>query len=57
MRTGHEGLALAAVPLGRKNVLIVQEAGLVPGAAWTTAENLVSTSEFNPQTVQPIASR
>jgi hypothetical protein len=57
MITSHEGLALAPLPLKRNNVPIVQKAGLAPGAAWITAENLVPTPEFNPQTFQPIASQ
>jgi hypothetical protein len=38
-------------------VPIVQEAGWAPGPVWTCAENLAPPPGFNPQTVQPVASR
>jgi hypothetical protein len=41
------------LPPGKDPVPIVQEAGWAPGPVWT-AENL-APSEFDPQTVQPVA--
>ena len=38
-------------------VPIVQEAGWAPGPVWTSAENLSPPPGFDPQTVQPVASR
>jgi len=40
----------------REMVPLVQEAGLAPGTVWTDVENPAPT-EFDPLTVQPIASR
>jgi hypothetical protein len=53
------GVSVTPQPLftpGKDPVPIVQEAGWVPGPVWTGTENL-APSEFNPQTVQPVASR
>ena len=41
---------------GEDPVLIVQEAGWVPGSVWTNAENLAPPG-FDPRTIQPVASR
>ena len=42
----------------RKDLVpIVQEAGWAPGPVWTGAENLAPQPEFEPRTVQPVASR
>ena len=41
---------------GKDPVPIVQEAGWAPGPVWTNAENL-APPEFDPRTVQPVASR
>jgi hypothetical protein len=41
---------------GKDPVPILQEAGWAPGLVWTGAENLTPPG-FNPQTVQPVASR
>jgi len=48
--------AQAAFNPGKDAVPIVQEAGLAPGPVWTVSENLAPTG-FDPQTVQPVASR
>jgi hypothetical protein len=37
-------------------VSIVQEAGWDPGSVWTGVENLALPQEFEPRTVQPVAS-
>ena len=42
---------------GKDPVPIVQEAGWAPGPVWTGAENLAPSPEFDPRTVQPVASR
>ena len=42
---------------GKDPVPIVQEAGWAPGPVWTGAENLAPPPGFDPQTVQPVASR
>jgi hypothetical protein len=42
--------------LGKDPVPIVQEAGWAPGPVLTGAENL-APPEFDPRTVQPLASR
>ena len=43
---------------GKDPVLIIQEAGWAPGPVWTDGENLASPPPgFDPQTVQPVASR
>ena len=41
---------------GKDPVPIVQEAGWSPGPVWTDTENRAPT-EFDPRTVQPVASR
>jgi hypothetical protein len=41
---------------GKDPVPIGEEAGCAPGPVWTGAENLAPPG-FNPQTVQPAASR
>jgi len=41
---------------GKDPVPIVQEAGWAPGRVWTGEENLGPPPEFDPRTVQPIAS-
>jgi hypothetical protein len=41
---------------GKDPVPIVQEAGWASGPVWTVAENL-APPEFDPRTVQPVASR
>ena len=41
---------------GKDPVPIVQEAGWAPEPVWTGAENL-SPLGFDPQTIQPVASR
>jgi len=46
----------AASTPGKDPVPIVQEAGWAPGPVWTDAEN-VASPEFDPRTVQPVASR
>jgi len=38
-------------------VPVVQEAGWAPEPVWTDAENLTPPPEFDPRTVQPVASR
>ena len=51
--------APAALPAGKATVIIVQEAGWVPGPVWTGAENLAPPPPqgFDSRTVQPVASR
>ena len=44
------------LPPGKDPVPIVQETGWAPGPVWTGAENLAPPG-FDPQTVQPVASR
>ena len=54
------GVSVTPQPLftpGKDPVFIVQEAGWAPGPVWTGAENLTPPPGFDPQTVQPIASR
>jgi hypothetical protein len=41
---------------GKDPVRIVQEAGWAPGSVWTCAKNLALPG-FDPQTIQPVASR
>ena len=41
---------------GKDPVPVVQEAGWATGPVWTGAENL-ARPEFDPRTVQPVASR
>jgi hypothetical protein len=41
---------------GKEPVPVVQETGWAPGPVWTGAENLAAPG-FDPQTVQPLASR
>jgi hypothetical protein len=48
MTVGCQGHALAALPLGKDLVHIVQEAGWAPGPVWTGAENLSSTGIRSP---------
>ena len=51
----HPGHSL---PPWKDPVPIVQEAGWAPGPVWTGAENLAPPSPgFDPQTIQPVASR
>jgi len=50
-----EEMMMADLPLQKNLVTILQEAGCAPGAIWTGAENLLSTPQFNPQTIQVIA--
>ena len=38
-------------------VPIVEEAGWAPGPVWTGVGNLAPPLGFNPQTIQPVASR
>jgi hypothetical protein len=45
-----------SLPHGKDPVAIVQEAGWAPGPVWTGAENL-GPKGFDPQTIQPVASR
>jgi hypothetical protein len=54
--TGHEGLALAALPLGRKHHTQCTGGWVGKRASMTGAQNLLPTLGFNPQTMQPIAS-
>ena len=42
---------------GKDPVRIVQEVGWAPGPVWTGAENIAPPPEFDPRTVQPVASR
>ena len=42
---------------GKDPVHILQEAGWAPGPVWTGAENLASSRDSIPRTVQPVASR
>jgi hypothetical protein len=42
---------------GKDPVPIVQEAGWAPESVWTGAENFAPQPEFDPRTVQPVASR
>ena len=56
---GGEGASVTPRPMftpGKDPVPIAQETGWVPGPVWTRAENL-ATPGFDPQTVQPVASR
>jgi hypothetical protein len=43
MGVGGQRNSAAALPPGKRPVLIVQEAGRAPGAVWTSAENLALT--------------
>ena len=57
---GSEGSVSRHRPLytpGKDPVPIVQEAGWAPGPVWTDAGNLALPLGFDPQTVQPVASR
>ena len=54
--TGHEGPALAALPLGRKHCIHCTRGWVGKGASLTGAQNLLPTLGFNPQTMQPIVS-
>jgi hypothetical protein len=56
MEVGDQRHAPVALALKREAVLIVKEAGCVPGPVWTGAENLAQPG-FDPPTVQPLASR
>jgi len=54
------GVSVTPRPLftpGKDPVPIVQEAEWAPGPVWTGAENLAPHREFDPRTVQPVASR
>jgi hypothetical protein len=42
---------------GKDPIPFVQEAGWAPGLVWTGKENLPSPPEFDPGTVQHVASR
>jgi hypothetical protein len=44
------------LPPGKDPVPFVQETGWVPGAVWTSPE-ISHPPEFDPRTVQPVASR
>ena len=56
-RCGGVSLTPQLVFTPRKDpVLIVQEAGWVPGPVWTDAENLAPPG-LDPRTVQPVANR
>ena len=44
-------------PLERHPVPIVQESEWTPGPVWKGARSLASPSEFDPRTIQPLASR
>jgi len=46
----------AALHLGKRTGIIVQEAGWAPGPRWTGAENLTVTG-IRSRTIQPVASR
>ena len=56
MGVGDKRHAPAAVNTGREAILTVKDAGCAPGSVWTGAENL-APPEFDPQIVQPVASR
>ena len=56
MGVGGQRHAPAAFSSGKDPVPIVQEAGWAPGPVWTGAANL-APSEFDPRTVQTVASR
>ena len=43
--------------LGKNPAPIVHEAGWAPGPVWTGAENLAPPPEFDPRSVQAVASR
>jgi hypothetical protein len=45
------------LPPEKDPVPIVQEAGWAPGPVWTGTENLAPPLWFDPQTIQPVASR
>jgi len=54
------GVSVMRQPLftpGKDPVTIVQEAGWARRPVWTGAENLAPPPRFDPQTVQPVASR
>ena len=54
------GVSVTPWPLftpGKDPAPIVQETGWAPTPVWTDVENLAPTPEFDPQTVQPVASR
>jgi hypothetical protein len=54
---GSESRPGRSLPPGKDPVPIVQEVGWAPGSVWTGAENLPPPPGFDPQTVQPVASR
>jgi hypothetical protein len=44
MEVGDQCHALATFPPGKDTVPTIQEAGWAPGPAWTSAENLATTT-------------
>jgi hypothetical protein len=51
------GWAVSTTPRPLYPVPIVQEAGWVPGPAWTCSKNLAPPPGIDPRTVQPVANR